>query len=428
MNNIKKIFPEFYQEELTQQTFKGGQDFIIVLDTNYLLDILRKSTIISEQYLQALEKVKDKIYIPYLVALEFNFNKKNVKNTKQRDIHNYKKELMDEIESISAKIEEQPFFSEEKHKKKFKEELIQKVDKFKGDLETLLNKKIEDMVTGVQEKQYNRLIKIIEDRIGEQYDQKWIDSIETDGESRFEDGIPPGYDDTKKEKDSKPKEFYNDITYQKKYGDLIIWKDIINYAKKVGDKRKLIFVTNDGKAEHKNDFLYKKNGMTIGPHIYLMNEIKKEANKDFYLLNNVRFVQIVNDLTENVVQEIENEENQLISIYNDTLKLSFTDKVKMYVRDSSVPLIKRIRYINELQEKGVDSSIIKELKDIVKDERLIKKLRRLNEDNYNRVKRPFKEENEYINEYLNIEEVEETKERFQKYLQEEIDRLKEQED
>ncbi|WP_239701639.1 MULTISPECIES: PIN-like domain-containing protein [unclassified Mammaliicoccus] len=50
----------------------------------------------------------------------------------------------------------------------------------------------------------------------------------------------------------------NDITYQKKYGDLIIWKDIIKYAKKVDDKRKLIFVTNDGIAEHKNDFLYKK--------------------------------------------------------------------------------------------------------------------------------------------------------------------------
>lgn len=62
MNNIKKLFPEFYQEELTQETFNKGQDFIIVLDTNYLLDILRKSTIVSEQYLEALKKVKNNIY------------------------------------------------------------------------------------------------------------------------------------------------------------------------------------------------------------------------------------------------------------------------------------------------------------------------------------------------------------------------------
>ncbi|MGY0683151.1 PIN-like domain-containing protein (plasmid) [Mammaliicoccus sciuri] len=424
MNNIKKLFPEFYQEELTQETFNKGQDFIIVLDTNYLLDILRKSTIVSEQYLEALKKVKNNIYIPYLVALEFNFNKKNVKNTKQRDIQNYKNGLISEIDSISAKIEEQKFFSEEEHKTKFKDELMDEVDKFKGNLETLLNKKIEDMVTGVQEKQYDTLIKIIEDRIGEQYDQKWIDSIETEGESRFKDGIPPGYDDTKKDKGSKPKKFYNDITYQKKYGDLIIWKDIIKYAKKVDDKRKLIFVTNDGIAEHKNDFLYKKNGMTIGPHIHLMNEIKQEADKEFYLLNNVRFVQIVNNLTENLVQEIENEENYLKSIYTNKLKLSFTDEVKMYVRDSSVPLTKRIRYINELQDMGVDSSIIEELKDIVKHERLVKKLRRLNDDNYNRLNNPFKEQNEYFN----IEEVDETKEMFQKYLKDELYRLNEEED
>lgn len=424
MNNIKKLFPEFYQEELTQETFNKGQDFIIVLDTNYLLDILRKSTIVSEQYLEALKKVKNNIYIPYLVALEFNFNKKNVKNTKQRDIQNYKKGLISVIDSISEKIEEQKFFSEEEHKTKFKDELIDEVDKFKGNLETLLNKKIEDMVTGVQEKQYDTLIKIIEDRIGEQYDQKWIDSIETEGESRFKDGIPPGYDDTKKDKGSKPKKFYNDITYQKKYGDLIIWKDIIKYATKVDDKRKLIFVTNDGIAEHKNDFLYKKNGMTIGPHIHLMNEIKQEADKEFYLLNNVRFVQIVNNLTENLVQEIENEENYLKSIYTNKLKLSFTDEFKMYVRDSSVPLTKRIRYINELQDMGVDSSIIEELKDIVKHERLVKKLRRLNDDNYNRLNNPFKEQNEYFN----IEEVDETKEMFQKYLKDELYRLNEEED
>ncbi len=164
--------------------------------------------------------------------------------------------------------------------------------------------------------------------------------------------------------------------------------------------------------------------MTIGPHIHLMNEIKQEADKEFYLLNNVRFVQIVNNLTENLVQEIENEENYLKSIYTNKLKLSFTDEVKMYVRDSSVPLTKRIRYINELQDMGVDSSIIEELKDIVKHERLVKKLRRLNDDNYNRLNNPFKEQNEYFN----IEEVDETKEMFQKYLKDELYRLNEEED
>ena len=155
-----------------------------------------------------------------------------------------------------------------------------------------------------------------------------------------------------------------------------------------------------------------------------MNEIKQEADKEFYLLNNVRFVQIVNNLTENLVQEIENEENYLKSIYTNKLKLSFTDEVKMYVRDSSVPLTKRIRYINELQDMGVDSSIIEELKDIVKHERLVKKLRRLNDDNYNRLNNPFKEQNEYFN----IEEVDETKEMFQKYLKDELYRLNEEGD
>ena len=79
MNNIKKLFPEFYQDKIKTGDFDKKEKNIIVLDTNYLLDILQLSTELASQYVEAIENIQELIYIPYLVALEFNFGKSGIK-------------------------------------------------------------------------------------------------------------------------------------------------------------------------------------------------------------------------------------------------------------------------------------------------------------------------------------------------------------
>ena len=45
---------------------------LIVLDTNALLDLYRLSASARHEFLAVLEKVKDRLFVPYQVALEFH--------------------------------------------------------------------------------------------------------------------------------------------------------------------------------------------------------------------------------------------------------------------------------------------------------------------------------------------------------------------
>ena len=59
-----------------------------------------------------------------------------------------------------------------------------------------------------------------------------------------------------------------------------------------------IFYAFDIAIKQKQDLFYKVKNLTVGPHIYLMNELQMEAQKELYILPNLRFVQLVTHLSE----------------------------------------------------------------------------------------------------------------------------------
>ena len=73
--DYKEEFYEFYREEFNKDSVAVGNT-LLVFDTNALLNVFRFSPKASDEYLEVIRKMKDYIYIPYLVALEFHFNKK----------------------------------------------------------------------------------------------------------------------------------------------------------------------------------------------------------------------------------------------------------------------------------------------------------------------------------------------------------------
>ncbi|MDQ7158906.1 PIN-like domain-containing protein [Lactococcus lactis] len=171
------------------------------------------------------------------------------------------------------------------------------------------------MITKEETGLYERLVSVIEDRIGDKYNQEWIDEIEKEGEERYQQNIPPGFDDSTKEEEEDSSRKYNDIKYHRKYGDLIIWKDIIKTSKEyLKPGKKVIFITNDGKAKQKRDLLYKIDNLTVGPNIYLMNELYMETNKEFYIINNLRFVQMVNDLSDIEINKLKKSSEKLYKV------------------------------------------------------------------------------------------------------------------
>ncbi|MBE9467448.1 MAG: hypothetical protein IMY72_03885 [Bacteroidetes bacterium] len=58
--------------------------------------------------------------------------------------------------------------------------------------------------------------------------------------------MPSGYQDSTKDKDDKSSFTYDNIRYERQFGDLILWNQIINKAKE-NKIENVIFVTDDAK-------------------------------------------------------------------------------------------------------------------------------------------------------------------------------------
>lgn len=332
MANLKKLFPEFYQSNLSELDLAKKNDNLIVLDTNYLLDILQSPTTIAKEYIEAIEKVKDNLYIPYLVALEFNFKKSSQKKGKIKEIQKYKDTLINSTDKIKQNINAIELV-DKKEKDDFTNEMLDLTKQYTENLKKIMEQKIESMITKEESVLYEKLISIIEDQIGEKYTQEWIDQVEKEGVDRYNNKIPPGFDDDAKEKEVEEIRNYGDLKYQRKFGDLLIWKDIIEYSKNCNKSgRKVILVTNDGKSKKKNDLLYKINDFIVGPKIHLMNELQIYSNKEFYILDNLRFVQMMNNLTDEEIDKFKTNsiKSKVFSIDIDTLLLTekFQEKFK----------------------------------------------------------------------------------------------------
>ena len=275
MKKVIEMFPEFHQEKLETTDIKDENNLIVV-DTNFLLQILELPIDIATKYVDSLKSIKRNLYIPYLVALEFHFNKSNKKKTKKRNADSYFKQVESALNQLKSSVQNTDLIKMDIENGKLKH-LIGNLELFTDDFLTKVNSFVRDEITDKEDEVYKELLNIISDSIGDVYEQEWIDEIEKEGEKRFAEAIPPGFDD--KNKDGTRK--YNGISYHQKYGDLIIWKDILKKATEQPRGDKVIFITNDGESNKKSDLIYKTSNMKVGPSIFLMNELYMCSRKNY---------------------------------------------------------------------------------------------------------------------------------------------------
>ncbi|MEH7809961.1 PIN-like domain-containing protein, partial [Bacillus safensis] len=98
---------------------------------------------------------------------------------------------------------------------------------------------------------------------GEPYNEEQMKKLEKEADKRLNMEIPPGYKDFNKKNGLK---FYNGVIIQNKYGDLILWKQLLDFA--VRNDTNIIFLTD----EQKEDWWYKLKNKIIGPKVELLNE------------------------------------------------------------------------------------------------------------------------------------------------------------
>lgn len=296
---MKEEFFGFY-EPTEQEINKSWNEGTFVFDANSLLNLYRYSASTRNDFLMALNKLKERVFMPYQVGYEFHSNRTLVietlnnsynslltgikelfeKNVKSH-LNQFKRHPSIEIESINRLLDE------------FIKKLAIELDKQKKNHPNFLTK--DDVLKSLTE--------IYKDKVGQQFTKDEIKNIYVEGKDRYEQQIPPGYKDleTKRKKGE-----------QHIYGDLIIWKELISYTRR--ENKNVIFVTDD----RKEDWWTLDNGRTIRP--------REELIKEFYDLTKTR-----------------------VLIYNTDNFLHFAKERKIVtkIKDTSIKEVKEVRKADE---------------------------------------------------------------------------------
>ncbi|AMQ71349.1 PIN-like domain-containing protein [Bacillus amyloliquefaciens] len=261
---MRDYFKGFYRP--TKREFqKMWSDGYFVFDTNTLINPFRFQTIAREVILEVLTILRDRsrLWIPHQVGLEYHHNINEeiyIQDSAYKELESSIRDLGTDLENVYKRIS-------------LKHSTLILNDQIQGKFNDILDELIQEINTQKEqhpnyEKLSMQIAQIFEGNIGEPYSQEQLNDIYKDGEIRFENLVPPGFKDIDK---GDSKRYFDGLHYTKKYGDLVLWKQIIDFAK--SKKTDIIFVTDD----KKEDWWSISHGKTLGPHPELIQEFRRET-------------------------------------------------------------------------------------------------------------------------------------------------------
>jgi predicted nucleic acid-binding protein len=279
MSSLKRDFAAFYSTP-AEEVKLAWQQATFVLDTNILINLYRYPVEARDALLSILQELAPRLWIPHHVALEYQRNRLAVIAEQKARFSDVRKVIAESVNRMASGLDELKL--RRRHASINPDELLGaiqiEVAKYLIQLDQLENKQI-----GINSDDHIRekLEILLDGRMGgPPADQAELDKLYKDGEVRFQHGVPPGYRDDKKGHGEANSFAFGGLLYRKKFGDLILWKQIIQYAR---DKNlgALIFLTDDAKDDWWYD-LEVQGRKRIGPRLELIDEIRREAGVHFF--------------------------------------------------------------------------------------------------------------------------------------------------
>lgn len=270
---MKNKLPEYYQPS-ADDIKRLWNEGTIVLDANVLLNLFRYSTNSREELYKILEHYQDRLWIPYQVAFEFLENSKSLPASLSKVISDTLKKIdslsgaLDSILELN-KFDKYHLLKPEdirKETKKLQDRLHDKIEKIKKEYEAVDKDAIVDKITD-----------LFNGKVGEDFDDNTLENLYKEGERRYKEKVPPGFKDLE-EKKGAPKRHL--------YGDLIWWKQAIEYAKT--NSCDLVIVTDDAKE----DWWYKVENETKSPRVELIKEFNRLSGRCFHMYRTGRFMEL----------------------------------------------------------------------------------------------------------------------------------------
>lgn len=306
-----------------EREIKLWNEAVFVFDSSALLDFYflplqsRKKTF-DELFSK---KMKDRLWIPSHVSFEYNKNREKI--IKKPIYENYEPLKKDNLKSIQTSIKQienklkdlkQRTLKDDKHPHLSQSEIdtfTNKVSEFKSEA-SVFETSVIDLIDKAKDEINNLpdnddVKKALEEHFetGRYYSFDEIIDITKEGKYRYEIKIPPGYQDQK------------DKLGTQIFGDLIIWKQILEHAKSI--KKPIIFICND----LKEDWCYADTSTTEkrieSPREELIKEIYDYAGVEFWMYNQPQFLYLSNKYFEaeiaveniNILSQIINTNTQL---------------------------------------------------------------------------------------------------------------------
>lgn len=278
------------------------QNSIFVFDTSALLDFYFYPKETRDQiFSQLFKTLEGKFWIPAHVEFEYLKNRESqiskpivekyepLKEKQLTDLAEYNRKIKSTAESIKKdtfKPDSHPYLPQDKIDKfiDFLKLLDEKTKKFAEDIESLIMEQ-EAEITSLQKS--DSILKTIEKYfdVGTPTPFDEVMKIVKEGKLRYEFNIPPGYMDVKEKQGTQI------------FGDLIIWKQILEYSKEV--KSNVIFICNDLKL----DWCYKdsRNRITC-PREELIKEFNDNNGKEFWMYNQAQFLYKANEILKTEIE------------------------------------------------------------------------------------------------------------------------------
>lgn len=348
---MRDLFSGYYP--LTENELKEiWKECVFAFDTNILLHVYRYTPKARERFFDILNKLRDRIWVPYQVAFEYQKERDNVIRQRLKGYETLLSEKSKCFSNFKPSLDKCAFLNDD-DKSSIKSVLEEAEQKIENIIE---NDKLKNDSINFDEIR-DCLDEILGDNIGNHYTQEQLKLIYKQAEERFNNKIPPGYEDNKK-------------PVPEKYGDFIIWRQLIDYAK--SHKKPLIFVTDD----KKEDWWLKCEGQRKGVRPELVQEIKSEAGMVFHMYSNDKFMEYAEQLLnlpheQEIIDEardinFEDEEQEVqednINEYLPSTKVSSLDVINHPINQIASQLAQLKKHeldiINKTRKQAVEELII----------------------------------------------------------------------
>ncbi|MCX6674513.1 MAG: PIN domain-containing protein [Methanothrix sp.] len=260
---------------------------MFVPDTSLLLGLFRYSPNLRESIIGVFERVPERLWIPYQVAFEYHNNWENVVDEELKKYNIVAGVINECSKDISTKLNKKDLFKKYEATSEITEALTKRI-------EENVKKELEDAKQYYPKKEefeeiHNKIIKLFAGKVGAPYSLEKLEEICKIGSLRYELKLPPGYEDRAK----------GGI---KSFGDLIVWFQTMDLAKK--KKRPIILILDD----LKEDWWWIPSSKIVGPRPELINEFTSESEMQFYMYSMDQFLKYAKEyidigIKENVIEE-----------------------------------------------------------------------------------------------------------------------------